>query len=65
MNEADAKLLAKIFDGEAWHSGGQIWLVRLTNSDGRLVVFSDELVSDYASESDFENGKPIQTITLL
>ena len=65
MNEADAIKLAKIFGGEAWHSGGQIWLVRLTNADGKLVVFSDELVSDYANEADFEKGKPIQTITLI
>jgi hypothetical protein len=64
MNEKQATAVAEALGGEAWHSGGGIWLVRLTNPEGRLVVFSDDLVCEYKDEDAFRDGEALQTITL-
>jgi hypothetical protein len=64
MNEREAVSLAEALGGEAWHSGGGIWLVPLTNSEGSLVVFSDDLVCEYRDEEAFRDGDAIRTISL-
>lgn len=64
MNESDAKKLAEVLGGDAWHSGGGIWLVKLMNPEGRLVVFSDDLVCEYADEDAFREGNALQEIVL-
>ena len=64
MNERQAVAVAEALGGEAWHSGGGIWLVRLTNAEGRLVVFSDDLICEYQDEDAFRNGEAIRTIAL-
>lgn len=64
MNEKQALAVAGALGGEAWHSGGGIWLVRLTNPEGRLVVISDDLVCEYRDEDAFRNGEAAQTISL-
>ena len=56
MNEQQANAVAEALCGSAWNSGGGIWLVLKDRSDGRLVVISDEVVCEYASQADFENG---------
>jgi hypothetical protein len=56
MNEQQANAVAEALCGSAWHSGGGIWLVLKERSDGRLVVISDEVVCEYTSQADFENG---------
>lgn len=64
MNEKQATAVAEALGGESWHSGGGIWLVRLTNPEGRLVVFSDDLVCEYRDEDAFRDGEALQTIAL-
>jgi hypothetical protein len=48
MNQKQAELLAKAVGGDAWQSGGGVWVVTLNREDGRLVVFSGEAVCEYA-----------------
>jgi hypothetical protein len=64
MSERQAVAVAGALGGEAWHSGGGIWLVRFTNPGGRLVVFSDDLVCEYRDEDAFRQGEAYQTIAL-
>ena len=65
MDEKKAKKLADILNGQAWQSGGGIWLVLKRFQDGRLVVISEEAVCEYASEEDFESGSHQQAILLV
>lgn len=64
MDEQQAKAVAEALGGEAWNSGGDIWLVLFRRSDGKLVVLSDEVVCEYENEEAFEENKPSQTILL-
>jgi len=56
MNEEQATAIAKALDGEAWQSGGNIWLVLIHRDDGKLVVISDEIVCEYENEEAFHEG---------
>lgn len=58
MTEEKARMIAEALGGEAWDSGGGIWLAVITRSDGRLVVMSDELVTEYASGAAHDEGDP-------
>ena len=49
-------MLASANDGETWDSGGDIWLVMKRRSDGKVVVFSDELAGVYASLEETQSG---------
>ena len=64
LNETTAPQVAQALGGEAWQSGGGIWLVLVRRKDGRLVVISDDVVGEYASEADFEAGKADKTVLL-
>lgn len=64
MDEAKATALAELLGGETWQSGGDIWLVILKRSDGRIVAISDELVAEYADETDLALGGPSAQILL-
>lgn len=64
MNEKQALAVADALGGEAWHSGGGIWLVRRTNAEGQLVVISDDLVCEYRDEDAFRDGQAIRTIEI-
>lgn len=57
MNEQQANALAAALGGYAWNSGGGIWLVLKERADGRLVVFSDEMVCEYAGAEAFHDGE--------
>ena len=65
MDEEKAEALAKLLGGETWQSGGDIWLVILKRSDGRIVAISDELVAEYADETDLALGGPSAQILLV
>ena len=41
MDEEKAEALAKLLGGETWQSGGNLWLVILKRSDGKVVAISD------------------------
>jgi hypothetical protein len=64
MNEAHATAIAEALGGEAWQSGGGIWLVLRTKSDGRIVVVSDESVCEYEDRDAFDEGRAASTILL-
>ncbi len=64
MNELQAEALATIVGGEAWQSGGRIWLVTLNREDGKLIVFSGDAVCEYADDAAFDAGRAAKTITL-
>ena len=64
MDEKQANAVAEALGGETWQSGGDIWLVLLRRSDGRLVVLSDELVSEYFNDEAFENNNSSNSIIL-
>ncbi len=64
MNESQATAVAEALSGEAWQSGGDIWLVLLRRMDGKLSVISDEVVCEYDDEKRFEKAKPAKTILL-
>jgi hypothetical protein len=65
MTKKNAVAVAKAFDGTAWHSGGNIWLVRIDRPNGNLVVLSDELICEYTDEAAFDNGMPSKEIELI
>lgn len=62
MNEQEAKVIAEALGGEAWQSGGGIWLVIVRKPNGRLVVVSADAVCEYPHEIDFESGRAAVTI---
>ena len=64
LNEARADTLARIYDAEAWQSGGGIWLVIKRGPDGCIIVFSDDAVCLYAGEADFDDGRAQTAIQL-
>lgn len=63
MNEKQATALARALGGEAWNSGGGVWLVTL-HVGRKLVVFSGDCVCEYDSEEDFDAGNASKTINL-
>lgn len=64
MNEYEAKQIAQSLSGEAWQSGGGVWLVILRQGSGKLVAVSDEAVCEYDDEQNFEQSIPTKTILL-
>ena len=60
-----AEALAKLLGGKVWNSGGDIWLVILKRSDGRIVAISDEVVCEYADEEALEAGSPMTSVGLI
>ena len=64
MDEIQASKMAEILGGQVWQSGGGIWLVLIHRQDGQLVVISDEVICEYASDEDFENSSPSRSIII-
>ncbi len=64
MNEKQANALADVFAGEAWDSGGGIWLAAYWRGDGKYIVFSGDAVCEYDSEEDFDNANASITLIL-
>lgn len=64
MNQQQANAVATALGGDAWQSGGNIWLVRFRAPDGRLVVISDDLVCEYEDDDAFHDGRASKTIEL-
>ena len=65
MDEEKAEVLAKLLGGETWNSGGDIWLVILRRSDGKIVAISDEVVCEYTDEETLGAGVPDAAIGLI
>lgn len=64
MDEKTAEQLATIVGGEAWNSGGGIWLVTVNRDDGSLVVFSGDAIVEYENEDAFDAARASKTILL-
>jgi hypothetical protein len=64
MDERQAEALAKVIGGEAWQSGGGVYVVALHRPDGSIVVFSDDLVAEYADDDAFDAGRSSKSILL-
>lgn len=64
MDERTAEQLAAIVGGEAWQSGGGIYLVTVNRDDGSLVVFSGDAVCEYENDAAFDAGNASRTILL-
>ena len=64
MDERTAEQLATIVGGEAWQSGGGIWLVTVNRDDGSLVVFSGDAICEYENDEAFDAGQASKSILL-
>ena len=64
MDELTAAQLAAILGGEAWQSGGAIYLVTVNREDGSLVVFSADAICEYENDEAFDAGRASKTIFL-
>lgn len=64
MDERTAEQLAAIVGGEAWQSGGGIYVVTVHRDDGKLVVLSGDAVCEYESEEAFDAGQASSTVYL-
>lgn len=64
MDERTAGQLAVIAGGEAWQSGGGIWLVTVNRDDGSLVVFSGDAICEYENDEAFDASRASNTILL-
>lgn len=64
MDERTAEQLSVVVGGEAWQSGGGIYLVTVTREDGSLVVFSADSICEYENEEAFDAGRASKTILL-
>lgn len=64
MDERTAEQLATILGGEAWQSGGGVWLVTVNREDGSLVVFSGDAVCEYENDEAFDACRASKMIFL-
>ncbi|MFC2076822.1 hypothetical protein ACFLT7_07050 [candidate division KSB1 bacterium] len=64
MDEESAQSVAEAIGGDPWNSGGNIWLVLCNRSDGKLVVVTNEAVTEYANQDAFDENHPSATIFL-
>lgn len=60
------ELLAQMLGGESYNSGGNCYLCIVTKPDGRVVVFSEDAIAEYATrDALFEDGKESAIIYLF
>lgn len=64
MDERTAEQLAVLVGGEAWQSGGGMYLVTVTRDDGSLVVFSGDAICEYENDEAFDANRASKTILL-
>jgi len=65
MEEESARRIAEVLGGEAWNSGGGIWLVIRKRADGKVVAISDESVCVYDSEDYLQGGQPTESVIIV
>jgi len=64
LDERTAEQLAAIVGGEAWQSGGGMYLVTVNRDDGSLVVFSGGSICEYDNDEAFDASRASKTILL-
>ncbi|QHI69282.1 hypothetical protein [Tichowtungia aerotolerans] len=65
MDEEKANQLAELLNGEAWNSGGGIYIVLVRNSLGQIIGITDESICLYANEQALEDGFAGQSFLLV
>jgi len=60
----NSRQLATIIGGEAWQSGGGIYLVTVNRDDGSLVVLSGDTICEYENDEAFDAGRASKTVLL-
>ena len=64
LNELTAPVVATALGGDAWQSGGEIWLIVKRTTDGRVVTISPEVVNEYANDEAFEEDRPKSSLVM-
>ena len=64
MNEQQATAIADALGGEAWQSGGGMWVVTINRSDGKLIGITDDAICMYADDTAFDRGEASDLIEL-
>ncbi|MCC6284722.1 MAG: hypothetical protein IT439_05395 [Phycisphaerales bacterium] len=64
MDEAKARVLAKLVGGEEWRIGEREFVVVLRRPDGSIVALSDDVVAEYPGDGAFDAGTPSTNILL-
>jgi len=65
MDKEKAIAMAELLNGEAWNSGGGIYIVLIRNSLGQIVGITDETICLYANEKALEDGFAEQSFLLV
>jgi hypothetical protein len=65
ITEPDANTIAGVLGGEVWSSRGDINLVLSERAAARIVAMSDEVVCEYANRDELDDGKLLNSITLV
>ena len=65
MDKEKATALAELLNGEAWQSGGGIYVVLVRNSLGQVIGITDESICVYAHEKALGEGIAEQSFLLV
>ena len=65
MEKDKAIQLAELLNGEAWNSGGGLYIVLIRNSLGGIVGITDDSICLYANEEALEEGFSEQAFLLV
>jgi hypothetical protein len=64
MDELRADQLARVLGGQIYLTDGQVWVVVIDRSDGRVVVLTETSVDEYADWKAFKAGHCYASIQL-
>jgi hypothetical protein len=64
LNELTAPIVAAALGGDAWQSGGGIWVIVKRTSDGHVLTLTPEVINEYANEEAFEEDRPKSTLVM-
>jgi hypothetical protein len=64
LTEETAPIAAAALGGDAWQSGGGIWLIVKRCEDGRVATISSEVVKEYENEEAFEEDRARSCLVL-
>ena len=65
MEKEKAQKLAELLNGDAWNSGGGLYIVLIHNSLGGIVGITDDSICLYANEQALEEGFSEQAFLLV
>jgi hypothetical protein len=65
MDENSAIKLAHVLGADTWNAGNGMWLVVKKRSDGKVLVFSNEIVRVFADAEAVQSGIPEESIAIV